>query len=107
MSYFGVAALWASARNPAVQAALPPLTRSLLTGAFAMANIQVLLGITTLLYLVPVPLAAGHQAGSVMLFTMMLHLLVSLRKPGAAAQIWRQALRSRASAATAAAARKP
>ncbi len=71
-----------------------------------MANIQVLLGITTLLYLVPVPLAAGHQAGSVLLFTMMLHLLVSLRKPGAAARVWQQALRSRAGTATAAA-RKP
>lgn len=59
--------------------------------AFAMANIQVLLGISTLLYLVPVPLAAMHQAGSVMLLTTMVHLLVSLRKPGAAARIWRQA----------------
>ena len=62
------------------------MTRSLLTGAFAMVNIQALLGITTLLYLVPVPLAAGHQAGSVALFTVLLHILVSLRRPGAAAR---------------------
>ena len=57
-----------------------------------MANIQVLLGISTLLYLVPVPLAALHQAGSVALLTTMVHLLVSLRRPGAAAQAWRRAM---------------
>lgn len=62
------------------------------TSAFAMANLQVLLGISTLLYLVPIPLAALHQAGSVALLTTMVHLLVSLRRPGAAAQAWRRAI---------------
>jgi len=57
--------------------------------AFAMANIQVALGITTLLYLVPVPLAAAHQAGSVMLLSAMVHLLITLRRPSAAAKAWR------------------
>ncbi|KAJ3532924.1 hypothetical protein NM688_g7350 [Phlebia brevispora] len=95
-TYIATTALWMSGRNPVVRAALPPLTRSLLTGAFAMANIQVLLGISTLLYLVPVPLAAGHQAGSVALFTMLLHILVSLRRPGAAARVWQQAMKARA-----------
>lgn len=63
-----------------------------MTAAFAMANVQVLLGISTLLYLVPIPLAAAHQAGSVMLLSAMLHVLITLRTPGHAARIWRQSL---------------
>ena len=35
----------------------------------AAAALQVTLGITTLLYLVPLPLAAAHQAGALLLFT--------------------------------------
>jgi len=54
--------------------------------------VQVLLGISTLLYLVPVPLAAAHQAGSVALLSAMIHVLVTLRRPSAAAQLWRKAL---------------
>ncbi|KAK7696607.1 hypothetical protein QCA50_001265 [Cerrena zonata] len=90
-TYFSTAALFLASRRPALRAALPPLARKMILSAFAMANIQVLLGISTLLYLVPVPLAAMHQAGSVMLLTTMVHLLVSLRRPGAAARLWRQA----------------
>jgi cytochrome c oxidase assembly protein subunit 15 len=60
--------------------------------AFAMANVQVALGISTLLYLVPVPLAAAHQAGSVMLLSAMVHLLITMRRPGAAARAWRSFL---------------
>jgi cytochrome c oxidase assembly protein subunit 15 len=70
---------------------MPPLTRMAVTAAFAMANLQVLLGISTLLYLVPVPLAAAHQAGSIMLLSAMMHILVTLRKPGLAAQLRRRA----------------
>jgi cytochrome c oxidase assembly protein subunit 15 len=70
---------------------MPPLTRIAVTAAFAMANLQVLLGISTLLYLVPVPLAAAHQAGSIMLLSAMMHVLITLRKPGLAAQLRRQA----------------
>lgn len=60
---------------------------------FAMANVQVLLGISTLLYLVPVPLAAAHQAGSVALLSAAIHLLVTLRRPGLAAQLLRRTRR--------------
>lgn len=99
-TYFATAALFLSARNPVLRAALPPLTKRMATGAFAMANLQVLLGICTLWYLVPISLAAMHQAGSVMLLTTMMHLLLSLRRPGAAAQAWRQAFRNAQKAAT-------
>ena len=67
------------------------MTKRMVKSAFLMANIQVALGISTLLYLVPIPLAALHQAGSVALLTTMIHLLLSLRRPGAAARLWRQA----------------
>ncbi|KNZ79191.1 Electron transfer protein 1, mitochondrial [Termitomyces sp. J132] len=91
-TYISTLLLWASSCRPALRAVLPPLTRTAMTAAFAMANVQVLLGISTLLYLVPVPLAAAHQAGSVMLLSAMLHVLVTLRKPGHAARLWRQML---------------
>lgn len=55
-------------------------------------NVQVLPGISTLLYLVPVPLAAAHQAGSVMLLSAMLQLLIALRRPSTAARAWRNAM---------------
>ncbi|KAI0952003.1 hypothetical protein AcW1_004217 [Taiwanofungus camphoratus] len=93
-TYAATAAMFAMTRSAAMRAVLPPLTRRMATAAFAMANVQVLLGISTLLYLVPVPLAAAHQAGSVMLLTTMVQVLISLRRPGAAAQAWRQALQA-------------
>lgn len=60
---------------------LPPLTKHLIGASFAMVNLQAALGIATLLYLVPVPLAATHQAGSVILLTTLVALVTSLRKP--------------------------
>lgn len=97
-TYFSTAALFAASLNPTLRAFLPPMTRRMVTSAFAMVNIQALLGISTLLYLVPVPLAAAHQAGSVVLLTTVLHLLVSLRRPGPAARArrgFREALAKR------------
>jgi len=91
-TYLSTAFLYARSINPAMKAALPPLARMAVTAAFVMANVQVGLGISTLLYLVPVPLAAAHQAGSVMLLSAMMHILIVLRRPGAAATIWRQFL---------------
>lgn len=76
-----------------MRAVIPPLARMTAAAAFAMANIQVALGISTLLFLVPVPLAAAHQAGSVMLLSAMMHLLITLRRPGFAAKLWRKAAR--------------
>lgn len=89
-TYAATAALYARTFTPAMRYALPPLTRMATMAAFAMANVQVVLGISTLLYLVPVPLAAAHQAGSVMLLSAMVHLLITMRKPSVAAQVWRR-----------------
>ncbi|THH33701.1 hypothetical protein EUX98_g456 [Antrodiella citrinella] len=90
-TYVSATALFLASRTSAMKALLPPVARSMATSAFAMVNIQLALGISTLLYLVPVPLAAAHQAGSVMLLTTVIHLVFSLRRPGAAAQAWRAA----------------
>ena len=89
-TYTSALLLWLQSRRPHMRAVLPPLTRLATAAAFTMANIQVLLGISTLLYLVPVPLAAAHQAGSVMLLSAMTHVLISFRRPGAAARLWRR-----------------
>ncbi|CAK5276053.1 unnamed protein product [Mycena citricolor] len=88
-TYTGIALLFAQTFRPAWKQIVPPLAITGVRAAFAMANIQVLLGITTLIHLVPVPLAAAHQAGSLLLLTAMLQLLIALRRPGAAAQAWR------------------
>eukprot|EP00158_Paraphelidium_tribonemae_P002575 Partr_v1_DN25487_c0_g1_i1_m53774 putative Cytochrome C oxidase assembly protein len=64
-TYGFVAALWLwSRRLP-----LSPRVKSAATITFAAANLQVALGISTLLWLVPVPLAAAHQSGSLALLT--------------------------------------
>lgn len=92
-TYLSTGLLYAQTFKPALRAALPPLARMATGAVFAMANVQVLLGISTLLYLVPVPLAAAHQAGSVALLSAAIHLLVTLRRPGLAAQLLRRARR--------------
>ena len=51
-----------------------------------MSILQVALGISTLLYLVPTHLAATHQAGSLVLLTLMLGVGASLRRPGKVAR---------------------
>ncbi len=72
--------------------ALPVATKRLADLTAVAALTQVTLGITTLLYLVPVPLAAMHQAGSVVLLTCLTALGVSLRKPGRALASMKQGL---------------
>lgn len=71
----GVLALATAALRPPI-AARARLAASLLAAA---AVGQVTLGITTLLMFVPVALAAAHQAGAVVLFTMALWTLFELR----------------------------
>jgi cytochrome c oxidase assembly protein subunit 15 len=61
------------------RAGLPPRLRLGLALLPAVAAVQVGLGIATLLLVVPVPLAATHQAVAVVLFTVVLHLCHGLR----------------------------
>lgn len=56
-----------------------PRVRGLALATGAMALLQVALGISTLLLVVPIPLAAAHQAGAVMLLTLALMLAHAAR----------------------------
>lgn len=63
----------------AMRHALPSPIRLTLHALLACLAIQVALGISTLLYLVPIPLAAAHQAGALVLFSLSLLALHALR----------------------------
>lgn len=69
--------LWAAG----LRAALPAPARVALWALLAAAAVQVALGISTLLYVVPIPLAAAHQAGAVILLTAAIVLRHTLRQP--------------------------
>jgi cytochrome c oxidase assembly protein subunit 15 len=55
--------------------------RRVANGLLVMVCLQVALGISTLVLVVPVPLAAAHQAGAVLLLTATLWLFFELRVP--------------------------
>lgn len=58
---------------------LPSRARRGVNLLLAMVLVQVTLGISTLLLLVPIPLASAHQAGALVLFTLALYTLHALR----------------------------
>ncbi|SHO78571.1 Similar to S.cerevisiae protein COX15 (Protein required for the hydroxylation of heme O to form heme A) [Malassezia sympodialis ATCC 42132] len=69
-----------------VKESLPKAAPRFATGAAHMTGLQALLGITTLIYMVPIPLASLHQAGSVVVLTMLTCVLAVTRKPSQAFQ---------------------
>jgi cytochrome c oxidase assembly protein subunit 15 len=71
-------AIWAYSRR---LPALPRRVRFGIDATLGMACVQVSLGITTLLYVVPVWLGAAHQGGALTLFTILLWTLHGLRVP--------------------------
>ena len=72
-----VLVLWWSGRR----LHLPKMARIAL-GAFALTALgQVILGVLTLLLVVPIPVAALHQAGAMLLLSMGLWALLELRQP--------------------------
>jgi cytochrome c oxidase assembly protein subunit 15 len=89
-----VASLPLLATRPALRRALPPNAIKWSKVALGAGLLQVTMGITTLLMLVPVPLAAAHQAGSVVLLTTMLGLLGTLRRPSRISRMWAEAKRN-------------
>ena len=58
---------------------VPARARACGTLLLALLAVQVALGIATLLLAVPVPLAAGHQAGAVLVFAAALNVAHALR----------------------------
>jgi cytochrome c oxidase assembly protein subunit 15 len=73
-----VVVLWLASRR----AALPFPARRALHALLAVALLQLSLGISTLLLVVPIPLAAAHQAGAVLLLTAAIVLRHRLRTGG-------------------------
>ena len=62
------------------RAALPRPARLALHALFGVAMLQFALGVSTLLLVVPIPLAAAHQAGAVLLLTAAIVLRHTLRR---------------------------
>ncbi|SPO31839.1 related to COX15 - cytochrome oxidase assembly factor [Ustilago trichophora] len=58
---------------------LPPRVMQLANASVAVVAAQVTLGITTLIYMVPIPLASAHQAGSLALLSVLIGLISALR----------------------------
>ncbi|XP_020265980.1 cytochrome c oxidase assembly protein COX15-like isoform X2 [Asparagus officinalis] len=75
-----VGSLWLASRKIDMH----PAVKSLIGSTLGMASLQVTLGISTLLYYVPVSLASAHQAGALTLLTLMLLLTHTVRKPSPA-----------------------
>ncbi|KAI0969527.1 cytochrome c oxidase assembly protein COX15 [Xylaria arbuscula] len=80
-TFFSVLALFAYARRGRVAAILPKDARKGVTGMVHLVSLQAALGISTLIYMVPIPLAAAHQAGALALLTGVLVLGQRLRIP--------------------------
>lgn len=69
-TFTAIVALWGYSRfGSGVRKALPKAAKGSMMGVLHMASLQVALGITTLWYLVPTPLASAHQAGALALLT--------------------------------------
>ena len=60
---------------------LAPRARAAMNGLFAIALLQLALGISTLLLVVPLQLAVAHQAGAMLLLTAAVVALHALRRP--------------------------
>lgn len=69
-TFTSVMGLWAyTKRSPTLRRLLPAACKKGMHGVVGFVGLQVALGITTLLYLVPIPLASAHQAGSLALLS--------------------------------------
>jgi cytochrome c oxidase assembly protein subunit 15 len=69
-TFTAIMALWAYTRfSPRVRRALPKDAKKGMLGVVHLVSVQVALGISTLWYLVPTPLAAAHQAGALALLS--------------------------------------
>ncbi|KAI0204495.1 cytochrome c oxidase assembly protein COX15 [Astrocystis sublimbata] len=80
-TFSSVLALFTYSRRGQVQAILPNEARQAVTGMVHLVCLQAALGISTLIYMVPIPLAAAHQAGALALLTGVLVLGQRLRIP--------------------------
>lgn len=95
-TFTSVMSLWAYTKfSPAVRKILPRACKKGMHGVVGFVGLQVALGITTLLYLVPLPLASAHQAGSLALLSSVIILGGRTWVPRRAARLVSQRLRAR------------
>ncbi|KAG6023534.1 hypothetical protein E4U41_001983 [Claviceps citrina] len=80
-TFCAIVALFAYSRTGRVAAALPNSAKKGAKGLVHLVCLQVALGISTLIYMVPIPLAAAHQAGSLAVLTGALVLAHRLKVP--------------------------
>ncbi|KND90691.1 Electron transfer protein 1, mitochondrial [Tolypocladium ophioglossoides CBS 100239] len=76
-----ILALFAYSRSGRVAAVLPRNAKRGATGLVHLVSLQVALGISTLIYMVPLPLASAHQAGSLAVLTGALVLVQRMHVP--------------------------
>ncbi|KAF4310638.1 cytochrome c oxidase assembly protein [Botryosphaeria dothidea] len=97
-TFTAILTLAAYTRFSKLRTVLPAHVKKGMTGVTHMAWVQVALGISTLIYMVPTHLAATHQAGALALLTTTVLLWSRLRVPGKLARMVRA--RSSASSVT-------
>ena len=98
-TFSAVMALWAYKRfSPTMIQYLPVPAKKAVHGVVGFAWLQVILGISTLLYLVPTPLASAHQAGSLALLSYCFILGNRVWYPRAAARVIEQKMKEGTSA---------
>ncbi|SPQ26826.1 b4bd6397-f44e-4cc4-a3fc-ac87ad924407 [Thermothielavioides terrestris] len=93
-TFTAVVVLYAYSRTGRIKAAMPRDVRRGVTGLLHLVLTQLTLGLGTLLYMVPISLAAAHQAGALGLLTGALVLGHRLRVPRATQALVQKALHS-------------
>ncbi|KAF5016534.1 hypothetical protein F66182_11757, partial [Fusarium sp. NRRL 66182] len=94
-TFSAVMALWAYSKSSSMKKLLPRSAQKGVHGVVAFTFVQVTLGISTLLYLVPTHLASTHQAGSLFLLTWVLVLGSRIWHPSRTARLLQMAAKAR------------
>lgn len=92
-TFCAILALFAYSRTGKVAAVLPKNAKKGATGLVHLVSLQVALGISTLIYMVPIPLAAAHQAGSLAVLTGALVLAHRMHVPKSTVRALEQKLK--------------
>ncbi|KAK1495385.1 cytochrome oxidase assembly protein [Colletotrichum costaricense] len=93
-----ILSLFAYSRTRRVAAALPANVKKGVLGTVHLVLMQAALGISTLIYIVPVPLAAAHQAGALALLSGALVLGHRLRVPKSTLAMIQKRMKAKAKA---------
>lgn len=92
-TFTAIISLWAYSRSGRVAAALPRDAKKGAMGLVHLVLMQAALGISTLIYLVPIPLAAAHQAGSLAVLSGALVLAHRMHVPAPTVRLIQQKMK--------------